>query len=294
MAYYAKVRLLGGGNAWQKDTVAQMGLLAVFFKMTVYTAYWPSVNKEYIPVIGSTTLFWFYTVYSVTLAALLGFITFSRDRIRLFPCLCWFYIPISILLVFSLAVMPLWVDRYSSYLAPYLIVLLSAALVQLWEYRRPAAVVMAAAYSFAVAGALIRFYTVTDRPDYRSAFQYLKPELRPGDVVAGNGCYEVVTYYNGGPLDGVVLEVPSRTDPNTHDMSMTREEGAGIVEKLPIDEKRLWVLFVHSYSAQPTAMLQTAIVERFAIDDHHRFDGIDLYLLTPRQAMKKASSVHGG
>jgi len=45
----------------------------------------------------------------------------------------------------------------------------------------------------------------------------------------------------------------------------------------------MWIMFIHSFSSEPSNVLKQAIEGRYTVQSYRQFDLIDLYLVSPKR-----------
>ncbi len=147
----------------------------VIRKLKNFTAFpYPSPSK-----VGSL----FYRSYNIILIFLLSFSLVRNHRSgKLLWIAAWAFIPGAIL--FFVFPPRFWnIDRYTLFLCPYLIILLTAGFVRVWNWQRTAAIVLAIIYFVAVSNGLVHYYTVQERQDWRGIAQVINTMEKPGDKI---------------------------------------------------------------------------------------------------------------
>lgn len=111
-----------------------------------------------------------------------------RQRtVKLFWVAAWAFIPIGIIFGLAQFSSGVWYGegtiRYVLMSAPYLLILVAAGFVHVWSWNRIVAVVVSVLYAITVGIALVSYYTLPYRPDWRSLVQSLNQQEQPGDVI---------------------------------------------------------------------------------------------------------------
>jgi uncharacterized membrane protein len=280
LAYFVK-KMLMGSQAWMDYTLPQPNLWGISNKLMSFTAYWPSHEWRSGPDFPSTALAWLYGVYVAVMGALLVYSLLERERLRLRWVAAWGLIPLSALLIFSFFGVRMWMDRYLMFTSPYVALLLAAGGVRLWQQRRAMAIVVGTVYALGVGIALVRYYTVIDRPDYRSAIRTLKAHLQPGDVIAGQANYWVFRHYFGRDTQVIGLRLTYPLDPQHQQVHLSLEDAERSITRLPLFQKRVWLLHVNFGAVGEMETVRAAIRKYFRIRSHYAFEKVSLYLLEP-------------
>jgi mannosyltransferase len=259
------------------------GAAEIIGQLPAATVYWP---MRQIP--GEQV--WFYGLYSFILLFPLGFLIFNKKRSSHLNWLAiWAFLPLFVLLLVSATVGNVWTPRYLLVSTPYLIVLLSAGFVQVWQWKRLIASAIAIVYAVALSGGLLHYYGKKNITDWRSAVQTINTNERVGDLIVVPTKFindYVFTHYYSGSNSIYVVET----------LLPRQEAEQAIIEQnlaqLPI-ESRLWLLYVRSRNVDNNdteQMIQNTIKKQFEIQDHNIFSGyldtLDLFLLTPRSGSR--------
>ncbi|MGD1712238.1 glycosyltransferase family 39 protein [Dapis sp. BLCC M172] len=164
----------------------------VIRKLRHFTAFpFPSTSKA---------ISLFYQAYTIILLFLLSFGLIKKHRSgKLLWMAAWAFIPAAMIFLVS---QRLWIDRYLLFVCPYVLILLAAGFMRVWNLQRIVAIVIAIIYLFATTNGLVRFYTVQDRQDWRGIAQVINTIEKPGDkIVLSIGSEKMTTalthYYNG-------------------------------------------------------------------------------------------------
>ncbi|MEQ8973490.1 MAG: glycosyltransferase family 39 protein [Coleofasciculus sp. C1-SOL-03] len=225
---------------------------------------------------------WFYKLFTGLLAGLLGAALIKNkhhNSSKLFWVAAWAFIPLGLIFGFSYISMSLWVTRYLLFVSPYIFILLAAGLIRVWRQWRIVAIAIAVAYTIAVVGGLVRYYTVQDRPNYKAVVQVINTNEQPGDVIIWSMYYDkaLAHYYQGSaPAHQHIL-------PSTLETSDLEQ----LLSDLPPIESRFWL--ATQVSSQSSPLLETFLAENFDILTHKSFaqkldnDGsMEVFLLSPR------------
>lgn len=260
-----------------KDRVP--GFAEVIGQLPAATVYWP---MQQLP----SNMLWFYGIYSLISLFTLGMLFFKKARsARLTWLAVWAFLPLGVLLICSYTVGYLWSPRYLLLSIPYLLVLLAAGFVQLWQWRRAVAAVVALVYAVALAGGLFHYYGENNRTDWRSAVQQINAAEQPGDVVVVPSSFirdrVFARYYSGSAPIYLVPEL--RFTKNTEQPVIEQT-----LDQLPT-ASRIWLLYERADNKtgrQQNQLLQDEANKQFIVQNHQVFSGyldtLDLFLLTSR------------
>lgn len=148
-----------------------------------------------------------YTLVLVSVAGLAFYK--NRHASRVVWVAAWTFVPWFVHAVVSSRML---FDRYIFYTAPFLIILLAAGLVRVWKMHRIVATVIAIAYTVIVFMGLGRYYTVQDRQDWRSLFDFLNQRATASDtliysmeLVSPDKFSNALKYYNQTEADMVYI-----------------------------------------------------------------------------------------
>ncbi|NEP88164.1 MAG: hypothetical protein F6K18_15735 [Okeania sp. SIO2C2] len=224
---------------------------------------------------NSTAIFWFYNLYSVMVASLIGLAFFEkRNSHKLGWAAAWGFLPLIPIFLVSQISRSLWVDRYLLFTAPYLFILLAAGFMGVWRRWRIPAVAIALIYFVAIGGGLKRYYTVKDREDWRGLVQLIQTNEQSGDVIVWKANQSrpraLNHYYRGSATIEVRIDEPE-------DNPQAVESW---LESLPKTRSRIWLAY-----ANPSPTLLSGIEKKFKVEevDKIKVDGtLELFLLTPR------------
>lgn len=123
----------------------------------------------------------FFQTFNLILLSLVG-ISFYKNSAakRFFLPLAWTFLP---WIFIGLVSKRLLFDRYIVFTAPYLIILLAAGLIRVWQMHRGVATLLIVIYAIANLLGLGRYYTVQDRQDWRGLAQVVSQYEQPSDVI---------------------------------------------------------------------------------------------------------------
>jgi mannosyltransferase len=256
-----------------------LGVPEILGQLPAATVFWPmsQLPKEQL---------WFYGLCSLALLFPIGFLVFNKRRsARLGWLATWAFLPLVVLLLVSLLQGYLWSPRYLLIATPYVVILLSAGFLQVWNWNRFVAFGIVSIYSVALGGGLLHYYGAINVTDWRGAVQEINNSEMPGDaiVVPSEFLSDLVfaRYYLGENPIYVVESLKS-----------FREVEQATIEQdlvqLPI-KSRLWLLYVRSKEDNPHGQVVSSVVkDRFETQKHKVYSGyldtLDLFLLTPNSA----------
>jgi 4-amino-4-deoxy-L-arabinose transferase-like glycosyltransferase len=211
---------------------------------------------------------WFYQIYTLMMLGLLA-LGLVRRRVKreLLWITLWTIIPA---MAFFLVSKRLWIDRYLLFLVPFLLILLAAGFVRLWEMKRLVAVGVAVVYLMAVGGGLFRYYSVLDRQDWRGVAEIISKSEQPGDIIvlsidAPKMTTALQHYYQGdAPIYRVASACPSGDEASPSD------DRADI----PSEASRIWMLCGEGFEQ---AEFDQALGDRFQMVVHQQFTYENFY-----------------
>lgn len=235
---------------------------------------------------NSHVIFWFYRLYSVMVASLIGLAIFDkRNSHKLGWAAAWGCLPLIPIFLVSQISRSLWVDRYLLFTAPYIFILLAAGFMGIWRRWRIPAVAIALIYLVAVGGGLKRYYTISDREDWRGIVQLIQTNEQSGDIIvwsANELIPRALNHYYGG-----VATIEVRQDQPQDD----RKAVETWLQGLPKTQSRIWLVY-----ANPSPTLLSAIEKEFKVEQLYKIYArgtVELFLLAPRdpQTRKKFESL---
>lgn len=251
------------------STAAPPGLDRLIRPLKFLTV-WPFEVQEN----ASTALF--YKLFTPLVGGLIGAGIIRKHKSpQLLWVLAWFVLPLLPIVVFSYISTPIWVNRYLLFVSPYLFVLLAAGLTRLWRQWKIAAVVMSAVYLIAAGGGLANYYTVQDRPDYKSNIDTLEQYEQPGDVIVWGYHYlkPLKRYYDGD------MEVQWRP---TYDIKTPADMQQWIAQ-MPLGYDRWWLVI--DYTEPIEAEFESVIAKFYTVEKTFDYErGSQVMLLSPLKA----------
>jgi hypothetical protein len=213
----------------------------------------------------------FYQGYTLVLWSLLA-LALVRKRVStpLIWVALWTVVPA---VCFFLVSRRLWIDRYMVFLAPFVVILLAAGFVRVWQMKRAIGIGVAVIYLIAVAGGLTRYYSVQDRQDWRGVAQAISQQEQPGDVIVFSGelgSPKLVTalthYYQGNApiyrLEGVC---PSGAG---------EDEVVAPASPMPAVSSRMWLVCGEGFGEQDFTQTWG---DRFQMASHQQFTYENFY-----------------
>ncbi|MEO0770735.1 MAG: glycosyltransferase family 39 protein [Cyanobacteria bacterium J06649_4] len=260
---------------WSAD-LAKPGLMAIFAKLTSFTAFWPLASlPSSLPIKG------FYYAYTLLLAVLLAIALGRLKRVTALRWVAlWAFCPAALMLVVSYALSPIWNGRYLLFLGPYVLTLLAVGFCKIADKTRRGAIVLTLIYILAVGGGLHQYYANWDRDGWKAAVEEIVAEEKAGDAIAvyaplNDPRLAVDRYYTGpaklypmGPFQGAV----------------SKEEVSRVLTELPTDEPRLWIVFRNiNGNREANKLVAQGIEEKYALQEKFRFPGpITVFLVVSR------------
>ncbi|MGB3509104.1 MAG: glycosyltransferase family 39 protein [Microcoleaceae cyanobacterium] len=223
----------------------------------------------------STPIFWFYNLYSVMVASLIGLGIFDRrNSDKLGWAAAWGFLPLIPIFLVSQISRSLWVDRYIIFTAPYLFILLAAGFIGVWHRWRIPAVAIAAIYFVAIAGGLKRYYSVSDREDWRGLVQLIQTKEQSGDIIVWSASELIpraLNHYYGGVATIEVRQDQPQDDPQAVESWL---------QSLPKTQSRILLVYANR---SPT--LLSGIEKEFNVEQLYKINArgtVELFLLAPR------------
>ncbi|PSB21092.1 hypothetical protein C7B61_01655 [filamentous cyanobacterium CCP1] len=264
----------------------RLGIPELIGQLPAATVFWP---MQQLP----KQQFWLYGFHGLTMLGLLGFLVFNKRRSsRLNWLAAWAFLPLVVLLFVSTTYGYLWSPRYILLATPYVIILLSAAFIQVWAWNRFVASAIALIYAVSLGGGLLHYYGEKNITDWRGAVQIINANEQTGDVITVPtgfiNTYVLGRYYSGSNSIYVAeaLSPYRRVEPETIQQGLAQ---------LPI-ESRLWLLYVQpkgKNARDSEQAFQSVIDEQFTVQTHEVFSGyldtIDLFLLIPNSVSKETA-----
>jgi 4-amino-4-deoxy-L-arabinose transferase-like glycosyltransferase len=272
---YAGPAFMGGvhvpGEVAEVRNAPPPGLFDVYFQFTRFTTWgFGRPNSE--------AIYWFYKAYAGVLIGLLGVTLLPKSRSSAIGWLAvWAFFPLTIFFTVSQLSRSLWVDRYLVLAIPYVLILVAAGLVQVWQRWRWVAVAIACIHLVAIGGGLKRYYTTVDREDWRGIVHILSTQPKANDVIVWSFGGVVVNrapieHYYQGSVPITLKHPPSPTSPETEKAVLEQW-----VRTLPTTSSQLWLVSVRS---SPTFL--SVLEEHFTIEEHKHIRPVQIYVLTPR------------
>ncbi len=221
----------------------------------------------------------FYKAFTGLLAGLLGATLIKKHRSpKLFWAATWAFVPLIQIFIFSYISISLWVNRYLLFVCPYVFILLAAGFMRLWRQWRVMAIVVALVYALAISGGLVRYYTVLDRPNYKSVIQIINDQEKSDDIIVWSMYYQkaLAHYYRGS---APIYWRPFAEKAN-------KSELEDWLTSLPPIKSRFWLAC--QISDGSSQILKTVVETKFHIDRYQTFaktpeseQRMEVFLLTP-------------
>lgn len=189
----------------QVGDYSKPGLLQVVGMITQFVVYWPlrylfesnqislgkgelgdaSLISSLFATEGITLLF--YAGLTALLCGLLGLCVMAvltkHPSERLLWLMAWAFIPAIATLVLSYLQGSIWFPRYLMFIAPYFLILVAGGFMVIWNWRKPVAVAIVAAYLIGVSGGLKDYYTTLYRNDWQGVAEFLQQNQQSEDVI---------------------------------------------------------------------------------------------------------------
>ncbi len=221
---------------------------------------------------NSTAIFWFYNLYSIMLASLIGLAFFEkRNSYKLGWAAAWGFLPLIPIFLVSQISRSIWVNRYLLFTAPYIFILLAAGFMVVWRRWRIPAVAIALIYFVAIGGGLKRYYTVLDREDWRGIVQSIQSNEESGDIIVWKVGRQTIpralNHYYSGSATIEVRNVGPEDDP---------QDVERWLQSLPKTQSRIWLVYAH-----PSPNLVSAIKKQFKVEQYQKIAPVDIFLLRP-------------
>lgn len=178
-----------------------------------------------------------YTLVLVSVMGL-GFYKNRHTTSRLLWIAAWTFLP---WLIHAIVSSRMLFDRYIFYTAPYLVILVAAGLVRAWKMDRMVASVIAIAYALIVTTGLGRYYSVQDRQDWRSLFDFLNQQgadtlIYSMELVSSDKFSNALNYYNQSETDMIYVEELCENP------RMTTSEGLKRFQQVSSQFQQAWLL----------------------------------------------------
>jgi uncharacterized membrane protein len=210
--------------------IARPGLVNIVGALATFTA-WPlrAPRPEWVGFYQP-----FYNIYALVVV---GVLVYGLYRQRLTPvswAAAWGLIPFFAIFAVAQLFIGMWGDRYLLIAAPYCFILLAEGIRLLWSQHRKIAMIVMVLYAIAVGSALVRYYTVQYRHDWRGLVQTIQTHQQPGDRLLLYPDYLVpnVTYYYRNTSDIHVIERNAEVADTQNALAASRRPG-----------QRYWVVF---------------------------------------------------
>ncbi|MGB3532368.1 MAG: glycosyltransferase family 39 protein [Microcoleaceae cyanobacterium] len=246
----------------QVGEYSKPGILQVVGMITQFVVYWPlryllksnqiflekgelgdaSLLSNLFTAQGQVLTLVFYAGFTALLCGLLGLAVLAVLRHpseRVVWLAAWAFIPAIATFVVSYLKGSIWFPRYLMFIAPYFLILVAGSFLVVWNWRKPAAIAIIAAYLIAVSGGLTDYYTTLYRNDWQGVAQLLQQNQQPNDVIVYYSPrrffdQSLPRYYEGAaPL--YPINKPSL---DSLSISEIKQE----LEYIPVVESRLWLV----------------------------------------------------
>lgn len=196
----------------------------------------------------------------------------------------WFLLPVVATFVFSVAVKPMFLDRFLIVVLPALVLLAGAGLARMPAV--PAGLALTVVVALSVAG-LVDWYDGDKQTDWRAASGYVVDHYQAGDAVSSVRPHvrTAFDYYNRQAAEpvapGAVLSPPVEWQIGDLKADIPAF-GAGSVAREAPHHPRVWAFFTHrpgpgTFGAEALAVAE-AIETRYRPVEEHDFDGLVVVL----------------
>ncbi|MGB3401638.1 MAG: glycosyltransferase family 39 protein [Microcoleaceae cyanobacterium] len=189
----------------QVGDYSKPGILQVVGMITQFVVYWPlryllksnqiflgkgelgdgSLINSLFATQGITLLF--YAGFTALLCGLLGLTVIAvftkHSSEQLLWLIAWAFIPAIATFVLSYLKGSIWFPRYLMFIAPYFLILVAGGFMVIWNWRKPVAIAVVAAYLIAVSGGLKDYYTTLYRNDWQGVAEFIQQNQQPEDVI---------------------------------------------------------------------------------------------------------------
>jgi mannosyltransferase len=254
LEFASQTYTLNGVTAAKPNLINLVGALATFTAWPL-RAPWPELSGVYQP---------FYAGYALGIVGVLVYVilphrTQQTSRIR-WAAMWGFLLVLAIFAAAQVSV-AMWGDRYLLVAAPYLFILLAEGIRLLWQRRRRIALVLIVVYAIAVGSALIRYFTMPYRHDWRGLVQTIQTQQQKGDhvIVYPEYFQPVFDYYYRNPTHRFVVNRDSEVADTTK-----------ILETIQADQQRYWVVFSEHNDWNTDRALFLAPIEKAGFKIQHQ------------------------
>jgi hypothetical protein len=279
LAYWAPIMpfVLWFREGYQMQVVSKMQDKTTLFDLPVMwcqflVGKWNS-DSRLVPGYHMYTLF--------TLCAIIAVIwLYRKDSIARFTA-AWLLLPSAAMLVVFSNQGDSWAPRHVLFLSGSVFLLVGAACSRI-KNRLVYALVLVLLFSFP-AHKLYKYYSQTDREDWRSAVHYMTVHQEPGDVIAvyrNSNEWVFRHYYNGRAhwyLMNAVYFLPNLEDEYKE---WDNKKADMFLNKVP-KRKRQWL----ALSRLPKGAMEAidpALRSNYRVLDTKKFDGVRLYLFVEK------------
>ncbi|CAN5806874.1 hypothetical protein BH23CYA1_BH23CYA1_04540 [soil metagenome] len=297
----AAPRFMGGWVIYQPD----LDLVEALAMLSGITVFWPI--SDLMTLRGATlnlsnwewdrVVTLFYTGFTGVVAAVLGIGVFQlvrtppalrRHRPELWWIAAWAFLPTAAIIFVSLASASIWRARYLMLAVPYIFILLSVGMIEIWRRYRAIAFAVAIAYAVAVSGGLYHYYTTLYHDDWRGVAEFIRSNEQPGDAIGFYGWQwepqlTVPRYYQGS-ADFYDLQREPLPQPEA---AQSRDSFIqDMFQQLPPDSSRYWLVVLES-SPTGRKKIHDSIYQQFNVLENQTFPNsvnapTDVFLVTPK------------
>jgi uncharacterized membrane protein len=229
----------------------------------------------------------FYEIFlKLLLMVLIGLVTFAlfykpRSEKFLWVAISG-YVPLAAIFVISHITSSIWLPRYLSFTSPYLLLLIAAGWLKLWNQHRKIAIPIALAYIVTISVGLTSYYTTLHRANWRDTTQLLNAQAAPADAIALFPPSEMPVlryYYQGSATISAFLD-----DGVAPDLDSIKQQ----ICQLGASHEHLWLIVQTGYAAvsesyqQWIQTLQNMIEQDLGVQNYQSSDGvIKIYSISP-------------
>ncbi|MGB7247470.1 MAG: hypothetical protein WBC73_00925, partial [Phormidesmis sp.] len=293
-------RFMGGWVIYQPD----LDIVEVLAMLSEVSVFWPMSDLTTLRGAGANPLDWgfdrvvtlFYTGVTALITTVLGVgmlqLVRTAPRLRrhkpeLWWLAAWAFLPTAVIAIVSVLSASIWRERYLMFAVPYIFILLSVGIIQLWRRYRTVAIAIAIIYTIAVSGGLYHYYTTLYHDDWRGVAQFIQAHEQPGDVIGFYGSQwepqlTVPRYYQG---DADFYDMQREDLPQSEDSQQVTSFIQSMLQDLPATS-RYWLVILESW---PTGRkyIHQSIEQQFTVLDRQSFPNsvnapADVFLVTPK------------
>ena len=226
----------------------------------------------------------FFNLFVLVLIVLLGVAWLNwKNSIGLWRATAWGFCPLIMIFLLSQISAPVFgVDRYLLFTAPYIFIVLATGLIQVWHWKKTAALVIIVIYTIAVSISLFRYYSLPYRDDWRGIAQTITVNEQPNDAIAllPEHYLPALTYYHQGGAPIYALGgLPKEKIYPIDKLSLEKMLDEKMLDGLRKFPSRLWLVVGWPSAIDKNHIISSVLEERFELESFQKFTGIDLYLV---------------